>query len=287
MTPLRRASCPARPRTAVAALVVLTTLTACTGSPRESSTPGPTTPPEHATWSYSGATGPERWGELSPEWSECSRGVQQSPIDLVAPSPGPGEALGLEWGVVDFATDDEGHGVHVEVDGPATLMLDGTVFELLQFHAHTPSEHTVDGRATDAEAHFVHRSNDGRLAVVGVLIDEGAENTAWADVVHHIGARELEGETDETDEPDATGEQDETDGGTLELASLLPADLGHVEYDGSLTTPPCTEGVSWIVLTDPIEMSPEQIAVLHDGHDSARPTQPLGDRVVTGTTAQG
>jgi len=273
----RASSSTARPLAAAASVALVLAAAACSEAPTAGTpaTPTASASADHPTWSYTGVTGPEHWGGLSPDWRSCSTGVEQSPIDLVTPSPAPGASLGLDWGVVGYDTDDEGHGVHVEVEGPATLALEGTVFDLLQFHAHTPSEHTIDGRAADAEVHFVHRDDQGRLAVVGVLVEQGAENTAWADVVDHVAAREHEGEADETDE------------GPLDLAALLPTDLGHVDYVGSLTTPPCTEGVSWVVLTEPIEMSAEQIDVLHDGHDSARPTQPLGDRVVTGAPSAG
>jgi carbonic anhydrase len=272
------ASSPARPLGAAASLPLLFTLAACTAAPPASAPPAPpatTAAAGHATWSYVGSTGPEHWGDLSPEWSSCSQGARQSPIDLATPSTEAGPALGLEWGVVDYDTDDEGHGVHVEVEGPATLTLDGAAFDLLQFHAHTPSEHTIAGRAADAEVHFVHQADDGRLAVVGVLVERGAENSAWSEVVDHIEAREHDAEADETGE------------GPLDLGTLLPAGLERVSYVGSLTTPPCTEGVTWVVLTEPVQLSAAQIDVLRDGHDSARPVQPLGDRVLTGAASAG
>jgi len=268
-------------------------------------------PPASPTWTYGGETGPERWGSLSSAWSTCATGRQQSPVDLAgaapaaegATDPADDDSFSLAWGPVELDVDDDGHGAHLETEGSATASLDGRAHELVQFHAHAPSEHVVDGRPASGEVHFVHRAADGSLAVVGLLVQVGDHSPAWEPVVAAVLAEaprpraagpadDLASRAAATTETGARIDprggaprpgDDDLDDPRVDLATLLPGTLDHVRYDGSLTTPPCTEGVSWAVLSSPVTMSAEQLAVLAGGGDTARPVQELGDRLLTGT----
>jgi carbonic anhydrase len=217
-----------------------------------------------ATWSYSGQTGPESWGELSEDYATCETGESQSPINVV-----PGEATEAElpplefaYGSAEFSLEDTGYSYKATPSGEHTLTVGEDSYRLLQFHEHTPSEHDIAGDSFPMEVHFVHQNEAGELAVVGVMIQEGSENAAWSNLV------------------------DAVDGGaesfsTGDLASLLPSDRSYFTYPGSLTTPPCSEGVRWIVLEEPVSMSAEQLALFREAHGQTdRPTQPLEGRQV-------
>jgi carbonic anhydrase len=221
-------------------------------------------PPE---WSYSGSTGPENWGSLSSEYAACSEGTEQSPIDLAGGSGDP-PALEVEYGSSPLALVNNGHSVEAEIEGEHAITLDGTRYTLAQFHFHAPSEHTLEGEALALELHFVNAAEDGSLAVLGVMVREGGENPAWSGVTDALANTVEEG--------------DGADVGQTDLAALLPADPASARrwsYPGSLTTPPCSEGVAWTVFADPIEMSAAQIASFTSAYDgNARPVQPLGDR---------
>lgn len=221
---------------------------------------------EHtATWSYDGDTGPEHWGTLESSFATCSTGQEQSPIALTGDSAEDADlaALAFTYGEVVIEVSDTGHGFKATPEGSNTLTIGDDSYSLLQFHAHTPSEHTLNGNSFPMEVHFVHQNEAGNLAVVGVLIEAGEENTAYeAYVTQSAGA------TDAAE--------------TIDLAALLPAEKAYMTYDGSLTTPPCTEGVRWIVLSTPITMSDEQIEAFSTPHGiTNRPVQPVGERVVT------
>jgi carbonic anhydrase len=218
-------------------------------------------------WSYSGPTGPESWGSLSTEYAECSEGSEQSPIDLGAGAGTP-PSLEVEYGTSALELTNNGHSVEAAVEGDNTVSLDGTPYTLDQFHFHAPSEHTIEGEVLPLELHFVNLGEDGSPAVLGVLVREGEENPAWTAFTDALGQTVDEGDTAKVGETD--------------LAALLPADPAGSErwsYPGSLTTPPCSEGVAWTVFAAPIEMSAEQIAAFTAAYDgNARPVQPLGDR---------
>ncbi len=157
-----------------------------------------------------------------------------------------------------------GHTLQAGYGSGSTIGVDGTRYDLIQFHFHTPSEHTIDGEHAAAELHLVHQ-DDGNLAVVGVLVEEGAASEAVAPVLE--------------DPPDAEGEQREPET-PVDAAGLLPEGHATFRYDGSLTTPPCSEGVRWMVMTEPVTWSAEQLTAFTDLYDgSNRPTQPLHDRV--------
>jgi carbonic anhydrase len=241
----------------------------CAASDDATSGGGAATPAAAATthavsahWTYEGEEGPANWGELSDEYSLCATGEQQSPIDLSTGSDVEGDTLELDYGTVEEHVTDTGHTFQLVADADAEVEYNGVEYTLLQMHYHDPSEHTVDGEAAPVEFHFVHQDDEGNLLVIGVLGTEGAENAAYDTFV-------------------AGTEASEDTSGSADLPAMLPESLDHFAYSGSLTTPPCTEGVQWVVLQTPVELSSEQIAQLQEAYPhNARPVQPLNDREV-------
>lgn len=203
----------------------------------------------HAHWSYGEAA---QWGHLSPEYATCAAGANQSPIDLAGGVEAKLPALEFAYGGKVTAAVNNGHALQLLADGENALVSDGKRYRFLQAHFHTPSEHTLGGKQFPAEIHFVHKSADGELAVVGVFFTEGKANAEYAKAV--------------------VGEQ-------APLRALV-GDGGYFLYRGSLTTPPCSEGVRWHVMKAPLELSGEQMARLKSlfKEGTARPVQPLNGR---------
>lgn len=228
-------------------------------------------------WGYAGEAGPEHWDELSDMFALCAMGKEQSPIDLTTAQPSMMDIADAELSYAPSALNilHNGHTVQVNYDAGSYLTLNGTRYELLQFHFHTPSEHAMNGKLAEMEIHFVHRSmeSEGMLAVLGVLVYEGEEdNPAVEAIWQHLPPRESE---------------EQMFSETINAADILPKDLRVYQYTGSLTTPPCSQGVSWNVLAEPIALSRTQLDTLHVilGNNN-RPVQPLFNReVVQGSTA--
>jgi carbonic anhydrase len=226
-------------------------------------------------WNY-GEQGPAAWGTLSPEFVACAEGKSQSPIDLTAVAEGPAPEMKFSFQpaalkIVHHAHKADvvntGHSIQVNTSGNDTLSVGGQTFTLLQYHFHSPSEHTVDGKHFPMEMHLVHKSADGKLAVVGALIEEGSHNAAFDPVWANL--------------PKEKGVEAHLENVMVNVDDLLPKDLSAYSYDGSLTTPPCSEGVTWFVLTTPVRLSAEQIAAFRAVvHDNNRPVQPLNARTV-------
>ena len=223
-------------------------------------------------WTYAGAEGPEHWGDLSPDFAACKSGRMQSPIDIAPAATGlvvgaPGH--GFAYLDVPLSVVHNGHTVQLNYAPGSSMSIEGQQYDLLQFHFHAPSEHTVDGEAFPMEAHFVHMDSHGGLAVIGVMIEEGAANAALADAWAHLPAHE----TVETTVADVS----------VNAGAVLPSDGRYHHYKGSLTTPPCSEGVRWFVLSQPITMSAAQIQKFEAAAaPNARPVQPLNSRLMIG-----
>jgi carbonic anhydrase len=212
-------------------------------------------------WSYDGETGPAQWASLSDEYALCDRGRAQSPIDVPADAE-PADRLGAlqtNYSASPAQVDPGQLVTHVDLEAGGPLTFQGTSYELVQFHFHTPSEHTIGGQSFAAEAHLVHESEGGELAVVGVMVEEGAEHAALEDVL--------------------SGAVQRGDGAPFDAAQLLPEEEAYYTYTGSLTTPPCSEGVRWVLMQQPIEASPGQVDRLK-GEQTNRPVQPLNGRAV-------
>jgi len=221
-------------------------------------------------WGYSGEEGPEHWGDLSAEYTSCKLGQQQSPIDVRATDDKELTPLTLKYQAAAIHAVNNGHTVQYTIDNGSELQLGERGLKLLQVHFHAPSEHHINGVPFPAEAHFVHRDANGKLAVIGVMFVEGAANATLESWWRYM--------------PDNSGQHlDPADAPPVDPHALLPADLAYYTYAGSLTTPPCSEGVTWIVLKQPVEVSRAQIerfrAAMHE-HDNNRPLQPLHARVV-------
>ncbi len=219
-----------------------------------------------AHWEYSGAEGPESWARLSPDYSACS-GKNQSPIDLTGFVEADLEPIEVEYQAGATEIVNNGHTVQVNFRPGSRIKVDGHTFELKQFHFHAPSENHINGRSYPMEAHLVHADDDGNLAVVAVMLEPGAANpalqSAWSLMPEKAG--------DEATLREAISAED-----------ILPANRDYYRFNGSLTTPPCSEGVRWLVMKEPVSVSPEQIerftSTLH--HPNNRPIQPVNARPV-------
>jgi carbonic anhydrase len=233
--------------------------------------------PAHAPhWSYEGAEDPAHWAALSPDFALCGAGHKQSPVDIVtAAATAPHGAAGFAAARFDRADPrtvpvdivNNGHTIQVDTVGSGVLVIGRDRYVLQQFHFHTPSEHTVDGRSYPLEAHFVHKSGNGKLAVVGLLFEEGAENSALAAYWGRL--------------PKSAGPPVDLGRGGVDILNVLPGRHDVYRYAGSLTTPPCSEGVDWFVLKEHATASAAQIEAFRSimRHDN-RPTQPLAGRAV-------
>lgn len=220
-----------------------------------------------AHWSYQGKTGPQAWGSLSKEFLTCKTGEMQSPLDIKTAGLEKSEAGPLQINYKSSAADliNNGHTIQVSLADGGAATLGGKSYKVLQFHFHTPSEEKVNGKGYPINAHLVHKSDDGSLGVIGVFFKVGKENQALKGIFAHLPKKE--GKTALKSHFDA--------------ASLLPATLEYYSYQGSLTTPPCSEGVSFYILKNPIEMSKKQLEAFRKVFKmNARPVQPLNGRKV-------
>lgn len=227
---------------------------------------GPADPTE-VLWTYEGETGPEAWGRLSEEYVLCGTGKEQSPIELSGAGSENLKDLVFTYQPSILTITNKVHTIEETYDGGSTLEVDGQSYELKRFHFHTPSEHTRDGQHSPLEMHLVHQQPGGALAVVGVMINEGGENAAFAPIWDKLP----------TDVNQAHSYPDIS----FNAADLLPTERLAFHYDGSLTTPPCSEDVQWLVLSSPIEMSAAQIEAFQKLVEfNSRPTQSLEGRTV-------
>ncbi len=224
-------------------------------------------PPSLAHWSYEGATGPAHWGELGPENAMCAIGRNQAPIDIAGALSVAEKPLHPHYATGSAQIVNNGHTVQVDFRPGNTLVVDGKTFALQQMHFHAPSENTIAGRSFPMEAHFVHADADGNLLVLALMFKEGPANPALAKVWSSMPEKE---------------------GPAVALADavtpmqLMPHAMGYYRFSGSLTTPPCSEGVRWLVLKAPATASAAQIHAFEHavGHHNNRPVQALNGRVV-------
>lgn len=221
---------------------------------------------ESTHWGYDGEENSHKWGQLDPEYHMCARGRNQSPIDLVADIDANLPELELDYknpGIVLQAN--TGHAKQETVKPDNILVFDDQRYELKQFHFHSPSEHTVAGKEYAMEVHLVHQTEGGEYAVVGLLVEEGERSELMDRLPSFRVAR---------------GESPYGD--PIDYDELVTDRGDYFLYNGSLTTPPCTEGVQWIVIKHPVIASPEQIQHFHDllGFDNNRPVQPHNSRMI-------
>ncbi len=216
-------------------------------------------------WGYGEAA---RWGDLSADFKECKLGKEQSPIDIPTKATEKAKlaAIGFNYQAGAGEVVNNGHTIQVNLKGAGSAKLAGGDYQLLQFHFHTPSEEKMDGKNFAMVAHLVHKSAAGGLGVVGVMFKEGRENAALKSVFEAMPAK-------------AGGKAALK--ANLNVADFLPGDKGYYAFRGSLTTPPCSEGVAWHVLKQPVELSKAQIDAFRKLYKmNARPVQPLNGRKI-------
>jgi len=218
-------------------------------------------------WTYTGAEGPAKWGALDSSFATCKTGKEQSPIDIRNPQKATLAPIQFNYKPVPLKVIDNGHTVQVNYAPGSTITVGDHKYELKQFHFHHPSEEKVNGQAFDMVAHLVHGGADGKLAVVAVLLKQGQANSAIQAVWDHV--------------PKQKGVETAAEGVTINAADLLPEARAYYTFAGSLTTPPCSEGVTWFVLKSASAISPQQLATFAKLYPlNARPTQALEGRVV-------
>jgi carbonic anhydrase len=222
---------------------------------------------ESAHWGYDAESGPSHWGELSPQFNTCGTGKNQSPVDLNRLTDGNLDSFKEEGHVGSEVIENNGHTIEVKTQPGSYITLDGIRFELRQFHFHSPSENHIKGKSFPLEAHLVHEDKDGNLAVVAVMFETGKDNPAltklWAQM------------------PKQPGESS-TLSSPVNVEQLLPSSGQYYRYDGSLTTPPCTEGVRWLVMKTPVDLSKQQLSEFTNtiGGPNNRPVQPMNARLI-------
>lgn len=219
-----------------------------------------------AHWSYSGEDGPEAWAKLTPGNFACA-GKNQSPVDLKGSIRADLKPLKLDYAAGGSEVLNNGHTLQVGYAPGSALWLDSVRFELKQLHFHAPSEHLIDGQSFPLEAHLVHADADGNLTVVAVMFNEGPENRALAPIWTRLPAQA--GEKYSLPVP-------------MAATTLLPTNRAYYRFSGSLTTPPCTEGVRWLVMKQPVSVSKEQLEAFSYvvRHPNNRPPQPLNGRAI-------
>jgi carbonic anhydrase len=222
---------------------------------------------DHAAhWAYEGDAGPKSWGGLKPEFTKCSTGLRQSPIDIRDGVKVQLDPVQIDYRPSSFRVIDNGHTVQVNVAAGNTIEVIGRRYELLQFHFHRPSEERINGRQFDMVAHLVHKDAEGRLAVIAVLLDRGSAHPLVQTIWNNL--------------PLEKGEEVPAKV-ALDMSVLLPTDRSYFTYMGSLTTPPCSEGVLWMVMKEPVQISADQIGVFSRLYPmNARPIQSASGRLI-------
>ncbi|MFZ6687214.1 carbonic anhydrase [Undibacterium sp. SXout11W] len=217
-------------------------------------------------WGYQGETGPLSWGKLSPANSKCDIGDRQSPIDIRDGIRVDLDPIVFDYRVSGFNVIDNGHTVQVNVGAGNYITVMGRNYELVQFHFHKPSEERINGKSFEMVVHLVHKDADGKYAVIAVLIERGKPHSAIQQVWNNLPLEKTIPQEALT---------------PLDLNKVLPQKREYYTYMGSLTTPPCTEGVLWMVMKEPIELSPEQIGIFNRLYSmNARPIQKSSGRLI-------
>ena len=219
-------------------------------------------------WGYTGTDSAPHWGDLDEKYHICKDGQSQSPINIAKFLQEDVPDLKMAYHAVPLSVTNNGHTVQVNIAPGSSFEVGGITYDFLQLHFHTPSEHYLDGAPYPMEAHFVHKASDGTLGVIGVMMKVGEHNPVIEGIWQNVPAA---GETKIVE--------------TVEInpGDLLPSSLDYYKYDGSLTTPPCSEGVQWHVLKNTIELSEKQLRAFQSAFPvNARSIQPLNERVITG-----
>jgi carbonic anhydrase len=224
----------------------------------------------HVEWEYSGKNGPKNWGQLSPEYLMAKIGKNQSPINIAGASVIEAELPPIEfdYSQIPLKVLFNGHTVQAVCTGGGSIKVDGIEFALQQFHFHSPSENHIYGKSFPLEAHLVHADKDGNIAVIAVMFSEGAHNKVLAQIWANT--------------PRAEGNTNTPEGMKINAIDLLPGDRDYYRFNGSLTTPPCSENVRWLVMKNTVALSKAQIKTLQSiiGFANNRPIQPTNARPI-------
>jgi len=222
--------------------------------------------PHDVHWSYEGEGSPLRWGKIDPANAKCDTGERQSPIDIRDTIRVDLEPVQFDYKPVRFNVIDTGHTIQVNLGAGNSITILGRRYDLMQFHFHKPSEERINGRNYEMVAHMVHKDVDGKIVVVAILIEQGKAHSLIQTVWNNMPL-----EKNDTVQPS----------GTIDMNQILPKDRQYFTYMGSLTTPPCTEGVLWVVIKEPIEVSQDQISIFSRLYPmNARPIQNSAGRLI-------
>jgi len=218
-------------------------------------------------WSYSGTEGPEHWGDLDPSFAVCKTGKRQSPVNIDHPKKAELQPIQFDYRPSPLKIINNGHTIQINYTPGSTLTIGGKQYQVVQFHFHKPSEEAISGKHFGMVLHIVHRSSEGNLAVVGVLLEGGEDNRFIEKLWSNL--------------PKEEGKEMEVAGVTVNIADALPADHSFYHFTGSLTTPPCTEGVEFYIMKTAVQLSAGQMAAFAKYFPlNARPIQPLNGREV-------
>jgi len=241
-------------------------------APKKKAEPAPPPAPDYSNvrWGYIGLGAPENWSKIKPGYALCGTGKRQSPIDIRGGIKVDLEPIKFDYKPSEFRITDNGHTVQVEVGEGSTITIMGRSYQLLHLHFHRPSEERINGKAYDMSVHLVHKDYDNSLAVIAVLMEKGMEHPLIQTLWNYM--------------PLEVGMESQPPGVVIDLNHLLPEKRDYFTYMGSLTTPPCTENVLWMVFKNPVPVSPEQIGIFSRLYpNNARPVQPTHDRLIKGT----
>lgn len=217
-------------------------------------------------WSYEGENGPSNWGRINPEWAKCGIGNRQSPIDIRDGMKVDLEQITFDYKPSSFNVTDNGHTVQVMVSGGNFITVANRMYELIQFHFHRPSEERINGKGYEMVVHLVHKDAEGHLAVLALLLERGKPQPTIQTVWNNLPLEKFD-----TMAPSIV----------LDPMDLIPARRDYYTFMGSLTTPPCSEGVLWLVMKEPVQASPAQMALFSRLYPlNARPVQPSSGRIV-------
>ncbi|HEU4844865.1 MAG TPA: carbonic anhydrase family protein [Burkholderiaceae bacterium] len=217
-------------------------------------------------WSYEGENGPVNWGRINPEWAKCGSGNRQSPIDIRDGMKVDLEQITFDYKPSSFNVTDNGHTVQVMVGGGNFITVGNRMYELVQFHFHRPSEERINGKGYEMVVHLVHKDAEGHLAVLALLLERGKPQQTIQTVWNNLPLEKFE-----TMAPSIV----------LDPMDLIPARRDYFTFMGSLTTPPCSEGVLWLVMKEPVQASPAQMALFSRLYPlNARPVQPSSGRII-------
>ncbi len=220
-------------------------------------------------WAYLGEVGAKHWSELNKDFNMCSEGKQQSPINIVATKDIELKPLDLNYTTDSKTIIDNGHTVQINIKEGSVFKIDGVDYKLKQFHFHVPSENNINGNEFPMEAHFVHATDDGKLAVIGVMFKMGEENPTLAKIWKTLPNLKVE-------------EEENLTLSSQEIQSLMPTNKDYYKFDGSLTTPPCSEHVKWHVYKTPLTLSKTQVIEFFKlfGFPNNRPLQATNKREI-------